>query len=63
MIDFIGNRKWFFLISAILIIPGIIILAVFGLKPGVDFSSGTALTVEFDKSIELADLRQEFTVL
>lgn len=59
MIDFIGKRKWFFLISAILIIPGIIILAIFGLKPGVDFSSGTALTVEFNKSIELSELRQE----
>ena len=59
MIDFIGKRKWFFLISAILIIPGIIILAIFGLKPGVDFSSGTALTVEFNKSVDLAELRQE----
>jgi preprotein translocase subunit SecF len=59
MIDFIGKRNWFFLISAILIIPGIIVLLIFGLKPGVDFSSGTALTVAFDKNIELADLRQE----
>lgn len=59
MIDFNSKRNLFFIISAILIIPGIIVLAIFGLKPGVDFSSGTALTVEFDKSINLADLRQE----
>jgi preprotein translocase subunit SecF len=63
MIDLVGKRPWFFLISAIVIIPGIISLAVFGLKPGVDFSSGTAMTLHFDKTVELSQLRQEFTKL
>jgi preprotein translocase subunit SecF len=59
MIDFVGKRNWFFLISAILIIPGIIILGIFGLKLGVDFSSGTAMTLHFDNDVELSQLRQE----
>lgn len=63
MIDLVGKRNWFFLISAIVIIPGIISLAVFGLKPGVDFSSGTAMTLHFDKAVELSQLRQELTDL
>jgi len=63
MIDLVGKRNWFFLISAIVIIPGLISLAVFGLKLGVDFSSGTAMTLHFDKEIELGTLRQEFTSL
>jgi len=63
MIDLVGKRYWFFLISAIVIIPGIISLAVFGLKPGVDFSSGTAMTVHFDKEVELGQLRQELITL
>jgi len=63
MIDLVGKRNWFFLISAIVIIPGIISLAVFGLKPGVDFSSGTAMTLHFDKVVELSQLRQELTKL
>jgi len=63
MIDLVGKRNWFFLISAIVIIPGIISLAVFGLKPGVDFSSGTAMTLHFDKTVELGQLRQQLTVL
>ena len=63
MIDLVGKRNWFFLISAIVIIPGIISLAVFGLKPGVDFSSGTAMTLHFDKAVELGQLRQELTSL
>jgi preprotein translocase subunit SecF len=63
MIDLVGKRNWFFLISAIVIIPGIISLAVFGLKPGVDFSSGTAITLHFDKAVELAQVRQQLTTL
>jgi len=61
MIDLVGKRKWFFLISAIVIIPGIISLAVFGLKPGVDFSSGTAITFHFEKPVELSNLRQQLS--
>lgn len=63
MIDFIGKRNWFFIISAIIIIPGIASLVVFGLKPGVDFSSGTAMTLQFDREIEIGQLRQELSNL
>lgn len=63
MIDLIGKRLWFFLISAIVIIPGIISLIVFGLRPGVDFSSGTAMTLSFDEEVSLSQLRQELTGL
>jgi preprotein translocase subunit SecF len=63
MIDLVGKRNWFFLISAIVIIPGIISLAVFGLKPGVDFSSGTAMTLHFDRTVELSQVRQQLTNL
>jgi preprotein translocase subunit SecF len=63
MIDFVGKKHWFFLISAILIISGIISLAVFGLKWGVDFSSGTAITLQFEKEVELGQLRQELADL
>jgi preprotein translocase subunit SecF len=63
MIDFVGKKHWFFLISAILIISGIISLAVFGLKWGVDFSSGTAITLRFEKEVELGQLRQQLADL
>ena len=59
MINIVGKRYWFFLISAILIIPGIISLAVFGFKPGVEFQSGTTMTLRFDKEITQEQLRQE----
>ena len=63
MIDFVGKRRWFFLISGILIVIGIISLAVFGLKWGVDFSSGTAITLQFENPVELAELRQQLADL
>jgi preprotein translocase subunit SecF len=63
MIDLVGKRLLFFLISAIVIVPGMVSLAIFGLKPGVDFSSGTAMTLHFEKEVELSQLRQEFTSL
>jgi len=63
MIDFVGKRRWFFLISAVLIIIGIISMAVFGLKWGVDFSSGTAITLQFEKEVELGQLRQQLADL
>jgi preprotein translocase subunit SecF len=59
MIDFVGKRYWYFLISAIVIIPGIISLIVFGLKAGTDFKSGTEMTVQFTPQVEQSQLRQE----
>jgi SecD/SecF fusion protein len=63
VIDFVGKRNWYFLISALIIVPGIISLAVFGLKPGVDFSSGTAMTFHFSEQMEQGQLRQALTDL
>jgi len=59
MIDIVGKRYWFFLISAVVIIPGIISLVIFGLEPGVDFSSGTTMTFRFGAEVEQGRLRQE----
>lgn len=63
MINLVANRKWFFLVSAALIVPGLICLAIFGLRLGVDFSSGTAMTLHFDRPVQIGELRQEMTGL
>jgi preprotein translocase subunit SecF len=47
MMDFVGKKRWFFLVSGILIVAGIISLAIFGLRPGTDFAGGTSLTLQF----------------
>jgi preprotein translocase subunit SecF len=45
--NIIGKRYWFFGLSLAIIIPGLIALALGGLKPSIDFSGGTILEVRF----------------
>jgi len=63
MFDITGKRFWFFLISGVVILIGIISLAVFGLKPGIEFSSGSMLTVSFEQKVDQGELRQELVNL
>ena len=48
--DIIGKRFWFFLISGTVIIAGIIALIVFGLKPGIEFKSGSEVTISYSQN-------------
>ncbi|MEW6141881.1 MAG: protein translocase subunit SecF [Chloroflexota bacterium] len=57
MIDFIGKRYRFFLVSGVLILIGIISLATFKLQPGVDFISGSSITLRFDEPIDQGEMR------
>ena len=61
--NIIGKRFWFFLVSAVLIAVSIISLATYGLKPGIEFSSGSILTVQFDTQVDYDQFQQEITAL
>lgn len=50
MLDIVGKRYWYFLISALVIIPGVIFLALFGLPLSIDFTGGALLEVEFTRA-------------
>jgi len=63
MFDIVGKRFWFFLISGVVIFIGIISLAVFGLKAGVEFSSGSMMTVGFEQEVDQDGLRKELAGL
>jgi len=63
MTDIVGKRFRFFIISGIIILVSIISLANFGLKPGIEFSSGSMMTVHFEQEIDENDLKQELTGL
>lgn len=41
--DIIGKKNWYFLLSGIVIVPGIISLVLFGLNLGIDFTGGSKL--------------------
>jgi len=59
MFDIIGKRFRFFIISGIVILICIISLFSLGLKAGIEFSSGSQLTLSFDNEVEVSELRQE----
>jgi len=63
MFDIIGKRFRFFLISGIVILIGIISLLTFGLKSGIEFSSGSMLTVDFEQEVAQDELKQELAGL
>jgi preprotein translocase subunit SecF len=61
MFDFVRNRRLFYLLSAVLIVPGVISLALpGGLNPGIDFTSGTIMTVQFQQPVQEDQLRSTF---
>jgi preprotein translocase subunit SecF len=47
MYDIVGKRNWYFALSALLTIPGLIFVLLGGLKPSVDFTGGTVWEVRF----------------
>lgn len=50
--DIVAKRKWFFVLSALVILPGIISLSIPpALKPGIEFTSGTVLNINFEQSV------------
>jgi preprotein translocase subunit SecF len=59
MFDIISKRFWFFLISGVIIIIGVISLGVFGLPTGIEFSSGSILTVSFVQAVEHDEFQEE----
>jgi protein-export membrane protein SecD/preprotein translocase SecF subunit len=64
MFDFIRRRNIYFAISALILVPGLFFLIAFGLKPGIEFSSGATMTIDFqDNTISQDDVRNAFADL
>lgn len=49
--NIIGKKYWYFLISLIIIIPGIISLMLYGLNLSIEFTGGSRLTLSFPKEV------------
>jgi preprotein translocase subunit SecF len=67
MLNIIGKRYWYFTFSAILIIIGIIVMAVWGLPLSIDFKGGTLLELQFSSGkvpepAEIYTLYQSFGI-
>ena len=64
MFDFVRRRNWFYLLSLLVLVPGIISLLIPPrLKPGIEFTGGTTFTVRFAQSVHQDALRSALSDL
>ena len=49
--NIIGKRRLYFLISLLVMVPGLISLGLYGLNLSIDFTGGSRMSVLFDKSV------------
>lgn len=56
--DLVKHRKKFFTFSSVIAGLGIISLLVFGLNPSIDFTSGTRIEIQADRTITTDELKQ-----
>lgn len=59
--DFVNKRKYYYLISGIIITAGIISMFIKGFNFGVDFKGGRTYVVRFDNPVETQNVRQALT--
>jgi len=60
-LNIIGRRKWFYLLSLAIIVPGMIFLALGGLKRGIDFTGGTQIEVKYARSVTATEVGRALT--
>ncbi len=56
-IDFLSKRKFFYILSVVIILLGLIVIAIKGLEYGIDFTGGSEVIVSFNKPVDLAKVR------
>lgn len=57
-VDFLGKRKIFYIVSGAILLLGIINIIFRGLVFGIDFKGGTEIVLQFDKPVEISQIRQ-----
>ena len=55
--DFLGKRKFAYVITAALFLLGIIAAVTRGFQFGIDFKGGSEIVLQFEKPIEIATVR------
>ena len=67
MFNIVEKRHWYFVLSALIIIPGLVAMIysiiMFGspVKLGIDFTGGALLELRFEQVVQPAEVRQVFT--
>lgn len=61
MLKLLSYYKYLFALSGVILLAGIISLAVYGLKPGIDFTSGSLTELRFKGPYDAGKVRQVLT--
>ena len=56
-VDFLGKRKIFYIVSLALFLIGLLNVVFRGLSFGIDFKGGSEIVLQFDKKIDIAQIR------
>ena len=56
-IDFMGQRKIWYMVSLSVILAGMVSLFIKGVDYGIDFLGGTELIVQFTEPVQIGDVR------
>jgi SecD/SecF fusion protein len=62
-IDFIGKRKYAYIVSAVLTVICIASIAIHGFKYGIDFTGGRNYVVRFDKPVNAEDIEGKLVTM
>src|SRR5260370_34901080 len=57
--DIVGRRNWYFLLSLAIILPGIISMAFFGFRLGIDFAGGDQYNLAFSQPVQATVVQKE----
>ncbi len=58
MFNFTGKRKLWYIISLLIIIPGIISMILQGFNTGIDFTGGSIVQIRFEQAVDPGDIRE-----
>lgn len=61
MFHLIQKRNYLFAVSLLLLIPGVIALSLWGLRPGIDFTGGALMVIELPSKPAVEDIRAALT--
>ncbi|HEX9096966.1 MAG TPA: protein translocase subunit SecF [Candidatus Dormibacteraeota bacterium] len=57
--NIVGRRNWYFLLSLAIILPGIISMAFFGFRLGIDFAGGDQYNLAFTQPVQATAVQKE----
>ncbi len=57
--NIVGRRNWYFGLSLLIILPGIISMAVLGFRLGIDFQGGSQLNLVFVNPVQASAIQRE----